>query len=110
MFMEAEDRRRLSLMLLSVDRGSHKASNRSLNVTWRGVATPTQVQQPVQLLSAEHHISVTAELDAAELQDVKDLLPDGLQRRRMAHQVVQRPERGGNSIGHRRPEDGEVMS
>lgn len=97
-------------MLLSVDRGSHEASDQSLNVTWRGMATPTQVQEPVQLLSAEHHISVTAELDAAELQDVEDLLPDRLQCRRVAHQVVQRPEGGGNSVGHRRPEDGEVMS
>lgn len=110
MFMEAEDRRRLSLMLLSVNRESHEASNQSLNVTCRGMATPTQVQELIQLLSAEHHISVAAELDTAELQDVKDLLADRLQCRRVAHQVVQRPEGGGNSVGHRRPEDGEVMS
>lgn len=97
-------------MLLSADRGSREASDQSLNATWRGTATPTEVQEPVQLLSAEHHVSVAAELDAAELQDVEDLLPDGLQRRRVAHQVVQRPEGGGNSVGHRRPQDGEVMS
>lgn len=70
---------------------------------WRDGRTPTQVQELVQLLPAECHISVAAELDASELQDVEDLLPDQLQCGGMAQQVVQCPESGRDGVGHRCP-------
>lgn len=76
----------------------------------RASHTPTKVQELVQLLPAERHVSVAAKLDPSEPQDVEDLLPDLPQGSRMGQQVVQRPEAGGNGVGHRCPQDGKMMS
>lgn len=69
----------------------------------------TQIEEFVQLLSAELHVSVTAELDFAEPQDIVDLLTDDLQSLRVTHQVVHGPEGGRDSVPHSRPEDSKVM-
>lgn len=84
MFMEAEDRRRLSLMAPSVDtRQVRWFTQHSLRACWAS-DQPTQIQKLVQLLPADHHVSVAAELHLAEVEDVLDLLLDHLQGLRLA--------------------------
>lgn len=140
MFMEAEDRRRLSLMELSVGEKETCGYHCELCVTHRGrirvrsscgfseletqawnrqspesskskrETACTQIKEFLQLLSAECHVSVTAEVHAAECQDVVELLADDLQSLRVTHQVVHGPEGGGSSVPHRCPEHSKMMS
>lgn len=60
----------------------------------------TEIDEFVQLLLAEIHIVVGAELHAVVSQDIQDLLPDGLQSLRVAHQVVRGPEGGRERVPH----------
>lgn len=70
----------------------------------------TQVEEFVQQLSADRHVSVPAELHPIGSQDIVDLLTDDLQSLRVTHQVVHGPEGGRDRVPQRRPEDGKVMS
>lgn len=98
----------LSLMLLSVDTQSSAGSSTEA-VEGQSIVAPTKVQELVQLLPAERHVSVAAELDASQLQDVEDLLSDLPQGSRLGQQVVQRPKAGGDGVGHRCPQHGKMM-
>lgn len=109
MFMEADDRRRLSLMELS-ETNATLLCHHSLARRYLLSQSLTQIQELVQEVSAEGHVCVGAELDAAELQLIEDLLTDRLQGIWVTHQVVHGPETGRDGVGHRCPQHGEVMS